>query len=82
MCGVCVCVCAHVCVCVCGHVCMHVHDRLMQKGMFHRAERVVRKKDKGDKPDKGDKAKKKKVKDTAAEKDEAGTGGDELRVNY
>jgi hypothetical protein len=47
---------------------------LLQKGLFHRAERVVKKKDK----DKPEKSKRKKNKDS--EKDEPGTG-DELRVS-
>ena len=51
--------------------------RLIQKGLFHRAERVQRKKDKD--KDKGDKSKKKKGKEVV-EKEEAGTG-DELRVS-
>ncbi|KAL8578284.1 hypothetical protein ACOMHN_005675 [Nucella lapillus] len=55
--------------------CIYYCQRLMQKGLFHRAERVQRRKDKD--KDKGDKSKKKKGKE-AAEKEDTGTG-DELR---
>ncbi|XP_076472470.1 translocation protein SEC62-like [Babylonia areolata] len=55
--------------------CVYYCQRLMQKGMFHRVERVQRKKDKD--KDKGDKAKKKKGRE-APEKEDTGTG-DELR---
>lgn len=48
--------------------------RLLQKGLFHRAERIQRKKDR----EKGEKPQKKKSREIT-EKDEAGTG-DELRV--
>lgn len=53
--------------------CISYCQRLLQKGLFHRAEKVQRKKDK----DRGDKSRKKKGKEPS-EKEETGTG-DELR---
>lgn len=50
-------------------------DRLLQKGLFHRADKIQRRREK----DKGDKSQKKKIKD-ASEKEDTGTG-DDIRVS-
>ncbi|XP_076452153.1 translocation protein SEC62-like isoform X2 [Babylonia areolata] len=54
--------------------CVSYCHRLLEKGLFHRAEWVQRKKDQ----DKGDRSKKKKVKDIS-EKEDGGTGDEERK---